>query len=128
MLYEEARMLMDRAAELLPEPPGLDDAEAYGWWEALTLDTCRRLARVLRADADLITAVMNDESQMPESRRRRRRLLSRMTLLAATQMSATEPVAAPFRCTRLADGTIVVTPAGETGRRQAPGPVWAAAA
>jgi hypothetical protein len=128
MLYEEARAIVDRAAELLPEPPDIEDSEAYGWWEALTLDTCRRLARVLRADTDLIKALTNDERRKSAAWRRRRRLLSRVTLLAATQLTASEPPRAAFRCTRLADGTIVVTPAGEAGRSQAPRPGWAAAA
>jgi hypothetical protein len=78
---------------------------------------------------------MNDERQVPDACRGRRRMLSRLTLLAATQLAASEPRSAArepqpaaFRCTRQADGTLVVTPTGETGYRQAPRPGWATAA
>jgi hypothetical protein len=111
MFYEEVRAVVDRAAELLPEPPRPGNAGAYGQWEALTIDTCRRLAWVLDADTDLIRSLISNEQGSSASCRERRRLLLRATLLVALQLGRAEPAGPRLHCERPAEGIINVTAA-----------------
>ena len=90
MFYEEMQATVDRAAELLPEPPSAGNPEGYARWEALTLDTGRQLARVLDADIGLLKTLMGDESWTPLAYRQRRRLLLRVALFAACQIARRE--------------------------------------
>lgn len=92
MFYEEMRVTVDRAAELLPEPPCSGSAEIYERWEALTLDAGRRLARLLNADIGLLRTLMDDEFSTPAACRQRRRLLLRVAELAACQPRKGESV------------------------------------
>jgi hypothetical protein len=92
MFYEEMRVTVDRAAELLPEPPCPGSAEVYERWEALTLDAGRRLARLLNADIGLLRTLMDDEFSTPARCRQRRRMLLRVAVLAACQPVKRETV------------------------------------
>jgi hypothetical protein len=83
MWYDEVRAVVDRAAELLPEPPRAGDARGWAGWEELTLDTGRRLATLLSADISLIRVLLADESHAAEACRERRRLLLRVAALSA---------------------------------------------
>jgi hypothetical protein len=91
MCYEEIRLTVDRAAELLPEPPRWDNPDGYARWEALTLDTGRRISRMVNADIDLLRELMDDEFCTPVACRQRRKMLLRVALLAAWQPPASEP-------------------------------------
>jgi hypothetical protein len=87
VFYDEVQATVNRAAELLPEPPLPGYAEGYARWEALTVDVGRRLARVLEGDTGLLGALIDDESLAPVACRGRRGLLLRVALLAARQMA-----------------------------------------
>jgi hypothetical protein len=101
MFYEEVQAIVDRAAELLPEPPRPGQHDAYGQWEALAIDTGRRLARVLGADVGLIRSLIADEQWAPVPHRPRRGLLLRVTLLTALRLGRTEPAAPLVHPSRL---------------------------
>jgi hypothetical protein len=91
MFYEEMQVTVDRAAELLPDPPRPGNLEGYARWEALTLDTGRLLARLLGADIDLLRSLIDDETLTPVQWRQRRRLLLRVALLWACQTVQRKP-------------------------------------
>lgn len=91
MFYDEMQVTVDRAAAMLPDPPRPGNLEGYARWEALTLDTGRLLARVLRCDVGLLKALIGDEGLTPVECRQRRRLLLRVALLWACQMSQGQP-------------------------------------
>src|SRR5215470_3369688 len=99
MFYEEVRAIVDRAAELLPEPPHPRISGAYGRWAELVADTGRRLARILDSDTDLIRSLLADERNEqnehsgPAPYHQRRGLLLRVALLAALEMRHAESVA-----------------------------------
>lgn len=99
MFYDEMQVTVDRAAELLPDPPRPGNPEGYARWEALTLDTGRLLARLLGADIDLLKSLIDDEYLTPVQWRHRRRLLLRVALLWACQTVQRQPaeLGTPYR-------------------------------
>jgi hypothetical protein len=90
MLFEEMQVIVDRAAELLPDPPGPCDPQGYASWAALTVDTGYRLARLLGADAGLCRSLSDDEHWTPVACRQRRRLLLDVAMLAALRMNKSD--------------------------------------
>jgi hypothetical protein len=91
MFYDEMQVTVDAAAAMLPDPPPPGNLEGYARWEALTLDTGRLLARVLRADIGLLKTLIDDECLTPVECRQRRRLLLCVALLWACQMAQGKP-------------------------------------
>jgi hypothetical protein len=87
MFYDEMQATVNRAAELLPEPPAPGNAEGYARWAALTLDIGRRLACLLEADTGLLSALIGDECTAPVACRG---LLLRVALLSARHMAGSK--------------------------------------
>jgi hypothetical protein len=106
MCYEEVQAIVAQVAELLPEPPCRGNAGAYGQWEDLTIDTARRLARLLDADTGLIRSLIAGEQRATAAGRDRRVLLLRVTLLTALQLRKAEPAPPSFRGGRAPRGAI----------------------
>jgi hypothetical protein len=123
MLYEEVQYLIDRAAELLPDPPSPGNAEGYAGWAALTLGTGCRLARILGADTDLLWSLSRDEHWTPFAWRQRRRLLLRVALYAALQAGKHDSGHAGIPRQRLVVGHVVAT-ATPDSRLPAHRPGW----
>jgi hypothetical protein len=107
MFYEEMRWTVDRAAELLPEPPRWDNPEGYARWEALTLDTGRRISRMVNANTGMLRALMDDELCTPVACRQRRKMLLRVALLAARQSEAGKHLGVPAHRTTMGRATVV---------------------
>jgi hypothetical protein len=91
MFYDEMQVTVDTAAAMLPDPPPPGNLEGCVRWEALTLDTGRLLARVLKADIGLLKTLIDDDCLTPVECRQRRRLLLRVALLWACQMTQGKP-------------------------------------
>jgi hypothetical protein len=98
MVYEEVRAIVDRAAELLPEPPIPGMAGVYGSWEALVTGTGRRLAHLLGTDIDLIKRLIADERSAPAQYRQRRKVLLGLTMLAALELRLGKSPVNPLQC------------------------------
>jgi hypothetical protein len=109
MFYEEFLPIVDRVAELLPEPPPLSDLGGYGRWEALTLDAGRRLAALADADTALLRGLLDGDYRAlagPAAPGPRRTLLLRVALCAALQAQRSQPQP-DLRRLRLSGGTAV---------------------
>jgi hypothetical protein len=98
MFYEDVQAVVDRAAELLPEPPRPGDWQARARWEDLLIATGRRLATLLDADTDLLRSLMGEERCLPAACRQRRGLLLRVALCSTLEMrKATLPASGVCR-------------------------------
>jgi hypothetical protein len=113
MVYEETQVIVDRAAELLPDPPRPDNSAGYAGWAALTIDTGCQLARVLGADADLIRSLSRDERRTPVASRPRRRLLLKVALFAALEESTGEWTAGGIPRRPMIVGSVIQTPVND---------------
>lgn len=88
MFYNDVQAIVDRAAELMPEPPRSGDPQGCARWEALMIDTGRRLAEVLDADADLLRSLLSEERWLPAACCERRKLLLRVALCSTLETLA----------------------------------------
>jgi hypothetical protein len=111
MRYEEMQILVDQAAELLPNPPGPGDRDGYVGWRELTVDTGRQLARALGADPDLLRSLLTDDDWTPVSCRPRRRLLLSVALYSARQLTGDTAGRSAARPRRAIAGDIIAAAA-----------------
>lgn len=128
MFYEEMQTIVDRAAALLPDPPGPGNPEGYARWAALTIDTGCQLARILDADKGLIRSLLGDGGWTQAVCRQRRILLLRVALCAALRIRQGEPLESGVRWQQPAKGSIIVYGAVESPRRSTLLPDWLDAA
>jgi hypothetical protein len=117
MFYEDVQDVVDRAAELLPEPPRPGDLEGRARWEDLLIATGRRLATVIDADTDLLMSLMGEERWVPAACRQRRKLLLRVALCSTLETSKPTSPAAGVRRPQLAEGSVVASSVLEAPRQ-----------
>jgi hypothetical protein len=110
MRYEDMQVLVDQAAELLPEPPLPGNRDGYAGWTALTIDTGCQLARILGADTALLRSLLDEDQWTPAACRQRRRLLLSVALYTARQRAGA--LAAPPR--QVVMGDIVAAAGGNS--------------
>lgn len=120
MFYEDVQAIVDRAAELLPEPPRPGDPEGRARWEDLLIATGRRLAIVLDADTDLLRSLMGEKRCLPAACHQRRGLLLRVALCSTLEMRKAKFPAAGVRRLPLAEGSVVANSVLEASRQLTP--------
>jgi hypothetical protein len=116
MFYEDAQAIVDRAAELMPEPPRSGDLDGCARWEDLVVATGRRLALVLDADAGLLRSLMGEERPIPAGCRQRRGLLLHVALCTTLGMRKAEFTASGVPCLQVVAGSVAARSVVEVPR------------